>query len=273
MKNTISLDGYSGEKLLKTLEKNLPEKYNYMYMGLYGSQNYHLDTEDSDVDAKAIVVPNLGDLINNREVSKTYGRPEEGLVDVKDIRIMFQQFLKMNVNFLEILFTKEFATNLFFYKEVVDLRVLKDDIVASDVKRLAQSNFGMMKGKMVKLTKPTPSTENEIKKYGYSGKEACHIIRMGELLEGYLERGLSFGEALDTRNSDKRELMLDFKKHLYTQKDAERICLEQMDRTEKLVKTLLDSTEYTKDKTIEKELKYLEEIIIRKLIKREMEEL
>lgn len=272
MNTKISLETFSGKKLLKTLEKNLPEKYNYMYMGLYGSQNYHLDTEDSDVDAKAIVVPSLGDLIESKEVSKTYGSPEEGLVDVKDIRIMFQQFLKMNLNFLEILFTKEFATNLFFYNEVVDLRVLKDDIVASDIKRLAQSNFGMMKGKMLKLTKPTPATEDEIKKYGYSGKEACHIIRMGELLEGYLKKGLSFGEALDTRNSDKRDLMLDFKKHLYSQKDAERICLEQMDKTEKLVKTLLDSTEYLKDDTVEKELKYLEEKIVRKLIKLEMEE-
>lgn len=272
MCKTICLEGYSGEKLLKTLEKNLPEKYDYMYMGLYGSQNYKLDTESSDVDAKAIVVPRLKDLINNKEVSKTYGSPEEGLVDVKDIRIMFQQFLKMNVNFLEILFTKEFATNLFFYKEVISVRGLRDDIVASDVKRLAQSNFGMMKGKMVKLTKPTPATEEAIKKYGYSGKEACHIIRMGELLEGYIEKGLSFGEALDTRNSDKRELMLDLKKHLYSQKDAERICFEQMEKTEKLVKTLLTSTKYTKDDSVEKELKRLEEKIIRKLIKLEMEE-
>ena len=68
MKKTICLEGYSGEKLLKTLEKNLPEKYNYMYMGLYGSQNYNLDTEDSDIDAKAIVVPSLGDLINSEAV-------------------------------------------------------------------------------------------------------------------------------------------------------------------------------------------------------------
>lgn len=272
MDKKISLEAFSGKKLQKTLENNLPEKYNYMYAGLYGSQNYYIDTEDSDVDAKAIVVPSLCDLINNREVSKTYGNPEEGLVDVKDIRIMFQQFLKMNVNFLEILFTKEFATNLFFFKEIVNLRGLRDDIVASDIKRLVQSNFGMMKGKMIKLTKSAPATEDEIKKYGYSGKEACHIIRMGELLEGYLKKGLSFGEALDTRNSDKRDLILDFKKHLYSQKDAERICLEQMDKTEKLVKTLLDSTKYTKDGTIEKELKYLEEKIIKKLIKLEMEE-
>lgn len=272
MDKKISLEAFPERQLLKTLKKNLPEKYNYMYMGLYGSQNYHLDTEDSDVDAKAIVVPELRDLINNREVSKTYGNPEEGLVDVKDVRIMFQQFLKMNVNFLEILFTKEFATNLFFFKEIVNLRGLRDDIVESDIKRFAQSNLGMMKSKMVKLTKPTPATEKAIKQYGYSGKEACHIIRMGELLEGYLERGLSFGEALDTRNSNKRELMLGFKKHIYSQKDAERICLEQMNKTEKLVKTLLDSTEYVKDVAVEKELKRLEEKIIKKLIKREMEE-
>lgn len=271
MDKKISLEAFSEKKLQKTLENNLPEKYNYMYAGLYGSQNYYLDTEDSDVDAKAIVVPSLGDLINGDEVSTSYGSPKEGLVDVKDIRIMFTQFLKMNVNFLEILFTKVFATNSFFFKEIVNLRGLRDDIVASDIKRLAQSNFGMMKGKMVKLTKLTPATEDEINKYGYSGKEACHIIRMGELLEGYLEKGLSFGEALDTRNSDKRNLMLDFKKHLYSQEDTERICLEQMDRTEKLVKTLLDSTEYVKDVAVEKELKRLEEKIIRKLIKLEME--
>ena len=49
------------------------EKYgedNVLGVFLYGSQNYHTDTKDSDVDTKAILIPTLEDLCLRRPVSK-----------------------------------------------------------------------------------------------------------------------------------------------------------------------------------------------------------
>ena len=51
---------------------------------LYGSQNYNLDYEDSDIDLKAIVVPTINDIVfNNKPISTSIEIPE-GL-EVKSI--------------------------------------------------------------------------------------------------------------------------------------------------------------------------------------------
>ena len=48
-------------KQLSRYKKILEDKgYNVIYVGLYGSQNYNLDDEESDIDAKAIIVPTSG---------------------------------------------------------------------------------------------------------------------------------------------------------------------------------------------------------------------
>jgi len=39
--------------------------YTVMYIAIYGSQNYGLETESSDLDYKAITLPSLDDLVQN----------------------------------------------------------------------------------------------------------------------------------------------------------------------------------------------------------------
>lgn len=99
-------------------------------LGFTGSQNYNLDNENSDVDAKAIVVSSFNDLLKFQGESKEFSFGD-GLLDVKDVRLMFEQFLKMNLNFLEILFTDDFVYNTFYEKEVLELRDMAEDIAAS----------------------------------------------------------------------------------------------------------------------------------------------
>lgn len=79
---------------------------------LYGSQNYGTDTENSDVDTKAILVPTLEDLCLSNPVSKEIHLPNDEHCEVKDIREMVKQFRKQNINFIEILFTKYKIINL-----------------------------------------------------------------------------------------------------------------------------------------------------------------
>ena len=73
---------------------------------LYGSQNYHTNTKESDVDTKAILIPTLEDLCLRRPVSKELHLDNGEHCEVKDIREMVKMFKKQNINFLEILFTE-----------------------------------------------------------------------------------------------------------------------------------------------------------------------
>lgn len=55
------------QQIFKTLgqyKKVLEDKgYQVIYIGLYGSQNYNLDDELSDIDCKAIILPSLHDMV------------------------------------------------------------------------------------------------------------------------------------------------------------------------------------------------------------------
>lgn len=98
--------------------KNIEEKYNYLQnlgykviaIYLQGSQNYGLDVYDddykSDIDAKAIVIPKLEDIIlNKKPVSTTIVMDNNEHIDVKDIRVMKDMFIKQNLSYLELLYT------------------------------------------------------------------------------------------------------------------------------------------------------------------------
>ena len=60
-------------KIDEVREFLIDKGYNVYYIGLYGSQNYGIDTEASDLDFKAIILPSLRMLVDNsKELSKVY---------------------------------------------------------------------------------------------------------------------------------------------------------------------------------------------------------
>ena len=72
---------------------------------LYGSQNYGIDTETSDVDTKAILIPTFKELVFGEPISRELHFKNGEHCEVKDIREIKKMFEKQNINFLEILFT------------------------------------------------------------------------------------------------------------------------------------------------------------------------
>lgn len=72
---------------------------------LYGSQNYGIATENSDVDTKAIIIPSIEDLCLKKPVSREIKFDNEEHCEIKDIREMIKMFKKQNINFIEILYT------------------------------------------------------------------------------------------------------------------------------------------------------------------------
>ena len=47
--------------------------YKVVYVALYGSQNYNLETPKSDLDFKAMVVPTLDDIVFGRRLCRDVG--------------------------------------------------------------------------------------------------------------------------------------------------------------------------------------------------------
>jgi len=66
-----------------------------IYLALYGSQNYKLENSQSDVDTKAMVLPSLRDIVlNKKPVSRTITLKNGEQCDVKDMRLMLENFKK-----------------------------------------------------------------------------------------------------------------------------------------------------------------------------------
>ena len=130
MKNYIKIRiAAHADKVIKKYGKE-----NVLGVFLYGSQNYNLATENSDVDTVAIIVPTFSDLCLRSPISKELNIDEEHC-NVKDIREYMKMIRKQNINFTETLFTEYFWVNP-KYQSIWNLFTLqKDNLVQIDPDR------------------------------------------------------------------------------------------------------------------------------------------
>lgn len=85
--------------------------YNVFGVFLYGSQNYGLSTEYSDIDAVAIVFPTPENIIFKEKDSYTEVTGGNGNFHYQDVRDFFNQLRKGNPNAIEILTTDYYIIN------------------------------------------------------------------------------------------------------------------------------------------------------------------
>ena len=130
MKNYIKIRiAAHADKVIKKYGKE-----NVLGVFLYGSQNYNLATENSDVDTVAIIVPTFSDLCLRSPISKELNIDEEHC-NVKDIREYMKMIRKQNINFTETLFTEYFLVNP-KYQSIWNLFTLqKNNLVQMDPDR------------------------------------------------------------------------------------------------------------------------------------------
>ena len=158
-------------KVLSNYKKILEEKgYKVIYIGLYGSQNYNVDDEKSDIDCKAIILPTLHDVIF-RKVTSTTIECENGSIDVKDLITFYDVIKKGNFSYIEAIDTElsigdKYIKNLF-----------------KQIRPNLKSILGAMYEKRKALTHEYPSKKYEFEKWGYDPKQYHHILRLHTLLE------------------------------------------------------------------------------------------
>lgn len=157
--------------------------YKPLYIGLYGSDNYGLNTAESDYDFKAIVAPTIKDFIKDKQVSTTIELPF-GLCDVKNPQNMFNCWKKQNINFLEILFTNYclWNDNLFY-----DLREMREEIARWRPLNNVMCIYGMACEKYHALFHEYPSNKEKIEKYGYDSKQLHHLLRLQYFIGDYFD--------------------------------------------------------------------------------------
>lgn len=206
-----------------------------IFVGLYGSQNYNLETENSDYDFKAIVVPSLDDIIFSRKPVSTIIFLSNGLCDVKSITLMMNCWKKQNVNFVELLFTKYKWVNP-EYKEILQpLFDHNEEIVHYDEQRAINCIKGMQMEKYHALFKLYPSQMEVINKYGYAAKQLCHIWRLKDLISKYVD-GEPYFNCL-TPSELLRKTLIDVKEYkpVLNKKQVEESAKVAMDETIKLL--------------------------------------
>lgn len=155
---------------------------------LQGSQNYGLDTPNSDVDTKLIVVPSFKDIaMNKKPVSTTHIRANTEHIDWKDIRLYVETFKKQNLNFLEILFTPYFIINPLYEEQWNRLVAKREEIARMNPYRAVKSMKGIGLEKYHAMEHRYPSKADIIDAYGYDGKQVSHLIRVWDYLRRYID--------------------------------------------------------------------------------------
>lgn len=159
---------------------------------LQGSQNYGLDeySEDycSDIDTKSIVLPKLKDFIMALPpISKVEIMDNDEHAEVKDIRIMFEMFRKMNISYIELLYSKYVYINPRWVDYIYNLFLYRDEIASFNRNQFIKCIYGMALEKQKALCHPYPATMDKIEKFGYDGKQLSHCRRLLNFLSRYLD--------------------------------------------------------------------------------------
>lgn len=194
---------------LRYYKKVLEEKeFKVIYIGLYGSQNYNLDDENSDLDVKAIIMPTLHDIIFRKQTSEVI-ECENGAIDVKDLLTFYQVIRKGNFSYIESIQTEYYIGD----------KYIKD--LFNQIKVNIKSVLGAMYEKRKALTHEYPSKKAEFEKWGFDPKQYHHIVRLQDILIDLVYEGNNF--SFFEYYGEMREENIDIKrnKNNYTREQVE----------------------------------------------------
>ncbi|MGG0794759.1 nucleotidyltransferase domain-containing protein [Brevibacillus laterosporus] len=186
---------------------------------LVGSHNYGLATPESDKDFKVFVLPTFDDLYHGKMYTKdTIGVEED--YDVHDIRKAVNLWWKSNLNFLEVLYSKQLNS---YSQEISKIIAMKKEIVRMNLPYLYNACKGMHFEKMKRLNKATEDTENLVEKYGYNTKEALHAYRILDFPVRFAITNFEDFEWAMTYEGTTAQRMLDIKYGEYNREQYEEL--------------------------------------------------
>lgn len=196
---------------LSKIYKKYKERYSILGVFLYGSQNYHLQTEDSDLDVKMIILPSLEDLVRNSKPISTNIEYEHGIIEIKDIRAYKETLFRMNPSYIEPLFTDYYILNEEHADKWNSVKELAEDFVYENRFRVAKAIYGMCLEKQKALTHKYPSTAAEIEEIGYSKKQFHHARRLRYFAQAYFIDGMPYKYCMEVGKTSMKRLLMEYK--------------------------------------------------------------
>ena len=169
-----------------------------------GSQNYGLDTEDSDIDTKCLIVPSFGELAyNTKPTSTTHVRENNEHITITDIRLFFQTLRKQNINFVEILFTRYRILNP-IYEGIWDkLCDYREEIATYNPCATLKACLGMLDRNYKILYERNSEKAEKIAEWGYDPKALYNVLRIGWFILDFAESTKSYANCLEGRSIDR----------------------------------------------------------------------
>jgi len=222
--------------------------YEVVGVFLNGSQNYELEYKGSDVDTKAIILPSFDDfLFGRKKVSTTLILDNNEHIDLKDIRMMFENLKKQNINFIEILFTEYKVINPKYEKLFNILFERNEEIAHYNNYKALNCIMGMSKEKYKALEHPYPATKDKIEKFGFDPKQFHHVLRLNEFIKRYLDNEL-YSKCLISEN---KEFLIKIKQGEIYKLDEVRLIAKEIDEeTYSIVKKYMSENKILINKNI-----------------------
>lgn len=180
---------------------------------LFGSQNYSLDNDKSDVDTKSVIIPDLNDWIwgDIEKYNTTIEMPDGSHAEVKAFPSMCKQWIKGNINFLETLYTEYVDIAPGWEWLYDDLLGVRDQLSRHNMYRAGKTWLGYLDQAIERAFNSTSESLGYRPECGYNPKSLMNAFRIKESFIRFFMFNRPFDEAIDM--SDMRAMLLDVKEN------------------------------------------------------------
>lgn len=227
---------------------------------LYGSQNYNMATEASDVDVKTMLFPTVRDTVLGKKTDSTdIALPDGSLNGVKDYRDTFDLYLRGNVRYLETIYSEFSVCNPRYEKFFKTLQANRELVANSQPRRLMHSVMGMAKQKYKAMDHPFPSKLEVLAKYKYDPKQFHHLMRLYYFMYDY-KRNMSYEKCLRPEGN-LREILLGLKTNPLPVDVAWKVAKNIMQKMEEMLQ-VIDNGALPEDNGLAEAREFMDDLAI-----------
>ena len=220
-----------------------PKIHDWFMIAVNGSYNYNMDTLQSDIDSKLLVIPSLEQLVSGKSLNYLHCMSDNGEhVEVKDIRHYFATMLKQNINFVETLYAQVWIINPIYMRLFHYLFEMRDVISGCNPIATIHCIQGTAYQKYKQMLQSSPARAAEIENYGFDRKSLHHLVRCVFFGEYYME-GISYQECLQNNAVPNiRRMIMNLKTTtVLNREQAINIAEDMLDGFDKKVNNYLDT--------------------------------
>ena len=220
-----------------------PKIHDWFMIAVNGSYNYNMDTPQSDIDSKLLVIPSLEQLVSGKSLNYLHCMSDNGEhVEVKDIRHYFATMLKQNINFVETLYAQVWIVNPVYMRLFHYLFEMRDVISGCNPIATIHCIQGTAHQRYKQMLQSSPARAVEIENYGFDRKSLHHLVRCVFFGEYYME-GTSYQECLQNNDVPNiRRMIMNLKTTTVLNKEwAINIAEDMLDGFDEKVDSYLDT--------------------------------